>query len=85
MPAISPPHIAVIGTGAAAVGTLNGIFRTRPDANITLIGPGASSIPTVHPERLIDSVAVRHFYTEMYRSLKEEHGLRFPPVKTLFG
>ncbi|MCI5116872.1 MAG: GMC family oxidoreductase [Candidatus Electrothrix sp. LOE1_4_5] len=85
MPTNSPPHIAVIGSGAAAVGALNGIVRTRPDADITLIGPEASSVPTIHRKRLVDSVSVQDFYTEIYRSLKSEHGLRFPPIKTLFG
>ena len=73
--------VAVIGTGAAALGVLDRLSLLKPSPEITLIDRGGVTEP-VEPlfERWTED-RLRLFYDR----LKKVHGNVFPPPKTSFG
>ena len=77
-------RVAVVGSGAAAVGALHALCSWCPDAEITVFdigkeldtGPGT----TKHPVEWTPEG-----YGRLYRQTKANQGARFPPPKTQFG
>ena len=76
--------IAVVGSGAAAVGVLRAIEEWCPDAETTLVDRGEEAIGRFFvqdsPER-----EGTGYNRRLYRYLRSSYGLKFPPPKTNFG
>lgn len=81
---MNSPRIAVVGSGAATFGTLYGIFKKTPNADITVfdLAQPSHSAPVLKDQ---NPETVRAYYDSIYVKLKSEMGLRFPPMKTHFG
>jgi len=77
-------RIAIIGSGAAAVGALHGILGGEREVEVAVFDRGVSphgELETgVAPERWS-----HEDHRRLYRAARGELGLRFPPPKTHFG
>jgi choline dehydrogenase-like flavoprotein len=67
-------RVAVIGSGMAAAGVLEGLSRAAPSAEVTLF-----------EERPAEDREAPEAHADLYRRLRRAHGLSFPPPKTHFG
>jgi hypothetical protein len=76
--------IAIVGSGAAAVGALRAIEEWRPGAEVMVLDIGEESAGPCQPE-LPPGAWSKDHYRELYAHLRKEHGLAFPPPKTIFG
>jgi ferredoxin len=76
--------VAIIGSGAAALGALIGAQRTATKPKISLfdIGEDSGDLPQLSPH---DPIAIKSYYSGLYGKLKDAYGLRFPPAKSHFG
>ena len=75
--------IAVIGAGAAAAGVLAGIEAWARDAHVTVFDIG-ERLTAASPD-LVEHGYRRDDLVPLYRRLRAEHGLAFPPPKSHFG
>ena len=76
--------IAIVGSGAAAVGVLRAVEEWCPGAEVTLIDRAqdpAGPFMTDEPPRQRKASYSR----QLYRYLRRAYGLKFPPPKTNFG
>jgi len=76
--------IAIIGSGAAAVGVLRAIEEWRPQAEVTVFdqaedptGPFFTDQEPAHRSSA--------YHRDLYRHMRRTIGLKFPPPKTNFG
>lgn len=78
------PRIAVVGSGASALGVLIAASRSFPNGEVRLFEPGAApaepGIPNDAPLGRVDE-----YYGRLYHELRRRTGPRFPPPKTHFG
>src|SRR5436190_2252764 len=76
--------VAVIGSGAAAAGVLTGLERFAPaGVDVTVFDIGGKLIAA--PAGLLERGHGRRELSPVYRRLRAEHGLAFPPPKSHFG
>lgn len=76
--------VAVIGSGAAAVGVLAGIERFAPaGVEVSIFDVGERVVPA--PPGAEEGRLPRGEMSKIYRRMHAEHGASFPPPKTHFG
>lgn len=82
-PSPTPVRIAVIGSGASAAGALLGMEQRFPDAEIWLIErqDQPDSPPMPPPSAEPDA----RYWQDLYRYIRLNHGVAFPPAKSHFG
>ena len=77
--------VAVVGSGAAAVGALRALAEWAPKAEVTLLDwPDERTVrdaPTLVPPEAWSRDELQQFYSH----LRQEYGFKFPPPKTHFG
>ncbi|BCP51550.1 hypothetical protein K32_01670 [Kaistia sp. 32K] len=76
------PHIAVIGSGAAAAGVLLACAQRFPSGSITLMERRRDDAP---PEPGAGRQSDPAYWRELYASMRAQAGRKFPPPKTRFG
>jgi len=79
---LAVPKIAIIGSGASAIGVLNGLQSLAVDAEITLFSSDKYfGFSPNHRSAVADS---EHFYTHIYENIKSS-AAHYPPRKTFYG
>jgi len=76
--------IAVIGTGAAGIGTLTALLNKQGDFKITVFDIGED----VSSKREIDSSnneQITQYYNQIYKDIRKKNEFKFPPPKTHFA
>lgn len=76
--------IAIIGSGAAAVGVLRAIEEWRPEAQVTVFDQGEDPTGPYFTE-LEPAQRSNAYHRDLYRHMRKTLGLKFPPPKTNFG
>ena len=76
--------VAVIGSGASAVGALTGLFKQASDVEITLfdVGQRVAAPPEIENP---SQEWIADFYDDIYRKIRAIQPYKFPPPKTHFG
>lgn len=77
-------RVAVIGSGAAAAGTLGALARWAPDSRVTLFDHGDSPEGPLATAARPEARPPDHA-RDVYARIRREHGFAFPPPKTHFG
>lgn len=76
--------VAIIGSGAAAVGVLRALEEWSPKSDVTVFERGPilqSNLETTDPpDRWTDE-----YYRTLYKYIRKKNGIQFPPPKTHFG
>src|SRR5690348_15002863 len=82
---MAPLRVAIVGGGAAAVGVLKGLARSRAPLEITLFHPNRPFHAPLESAITDDRERPADYFVALYRYLWREHGFKFPPPKTFFG
>ena len=77
------PHIAVIGSGPAALGVVTALTSHLPTARVTLLDHGTSPATPVLEE--FSDATVKAYYDELYSQIWATQRRAFPPPKTHFA
>jgi len=76
--------IAVIGTGAAGIGTLTALLNKQGNFKIVVFDIGEN----ISPNNKIDSSdtkQITQYYNQVYKDIRKKNGFKFPPPKTHFA
>lgn len=80
---MSPPvKIAIVGSGASAVGVLSGVASSGIVADITLFS--SDTYFDTSPKDRFPTSDVGRFYTDVYTDIRRK-AVNYPPRKTFFG
>lgn len=74
--------IAIIGSGASAVGVLNGLQSLNMNTEITVFS--SEQYLAFSPEDLNTEAEIKQFYAGVYADIKRK-AVNYPPRKTFFG
>ena len=76
--------VAIIGSGAAAFGVLKALEHCGREVSIRLFDVATEFEPTVQPDGNPETWTAAEANL-LYRQLRRQNGLAFPPPKTYFG
>jgi len=79
---LSDLKIAVIGSGASAIGVINGLQSSAVNADITLFS--SDKYFGFSPDDRYAVADSEQFYTNIYKEIKS-HSTHYPPRKTFYG
>jgi len=81
---VSQNKIAVVGTGAAALGALTALLDKKSDSEIIVYDLGREIAQTSLDDNPSKERVVS-FYNQVYKKIRSVSPLKFPPPKTHFG
>jgi len=79
----SRQKIAVVGSGASALGVISGLLDLGIDAEIIIFDYGNDE--NLDPPENLPPDQAENFYDKIYKKIRENHPFKFPPPKTHFG
>ncbi|MCH7910563.1 MAG: hypothetical protein IIB38_13230, partial [Candidatus Hydrogenedentes bacterium] len=80
---LSRPKIAVIGSGASALGVVSGLLERGYKGEIIIFDHGVDR--DLDPPEKTSLENAEEFYNEIYRKIRKNYPYKFPPPKTHFG